>query len=131
LFRKMWELSFRVPLTLSNYRQLKNVSGVIPTHHDLDNTLLIECIRDFRRQGVFRKDQGQVVRVLQMMTEAGWVYLPRSQRSEQKFASEIEIPKSCAHRVLQRHVFRPYKIHFVQELHSIGADRRDQLFEWL
>jgi len=71
MFRKMWELSFSVPLTLSNYRQLKNISGVIPTHHDLDNILLIECIRDFRRRGVSETDQEQFVRVLQLMTEAG------------------------------------------------------------
>jgi hypothetical protein len=84
LFRTIWELSFSVRLALSNYRQLKNISGVIPTYHDLDRILLIECIRDSRRQVVFWTDQEHVVRELQLMTEAGWFYLPRSQRSVQK-----------------------------------------------
>jgi hypothetical protein len=53
LFRKIWELSFSVSLALSNYRPLKNISGVIPTHHDLDVILVIDCIRDFRRQSTW------------------------------------------------------------------------------
>jgi len=124
----MWELSFSGPLTLSNYRQLTNISGVIPTHHDLDNILLIECIRDFRGQGVFRTDQEQVVRV---RTEAGWFYVPRSLRSVQSLHPKLNFQSHVHAEYCNVTFFVRTRYTLFLELNSIGADRRDQLFEWL
>jgi hypothetical protein len=58
-FRKRQKLSTCAPVALANDTQLKNFTLVNST--DLDSVLLYELMRHFRRPGVSRTNQEQVV----------------------------------------------------------------------
>jgi hypothetical protein len=48
-----------MPLALANDRKLNNFTIIIPAGHSLDSLPLVVFIRDFRRPGVFWKNQEQ------------------------------------------------------------------------
>jgi len=69
--------------------QLQKVTFLIPTDRQVTGILLVEFSRYCRTPRIFREDQQQVVRKLQLKTNAVWLCLPLWQYMRQSAAGAV------------------------------------------
>lgn len=109
LFKEERNVSFCMPLSLTNDRQQKNFSVLIQTDAYLGSVLFVEFVGDFSGQRWFR-----TIQKCRPRTPVG-DESSNYEKSVIKMTSKFVLSKPCVHRITQRQNFHPYRVCFVQE----------------